>query len=80
MLLSEGISAYRPEQEERVTESEETTEGEGKYCPFCGGKNDADAVFCCVCGKNMNMEDPMAGRSAEKSEEVLQKAGSRQEK
>lgn len=67
MLLSEGISAYRPEQEERVTESEETTEGEGKYCPFCGGKNDADAVFCCVCGKNMNMEDPMAGRSAERS-------------
>ena len=44
VLLSEGISAYRPEQEERVTESEETTEGEGKYCPFCGGKNDADAV------------------------------------
>lgn len=62
VLLSEGLSAYsaKPE-EETATENADT---EGKYCPYCGGKNDADAIFCCVCGKNMNMDDPAAGKSA----------------
>lgn len=54
----------KKEQKETVTEQETTIVEEGKYCPYCGGKNDADAVFCCVCGKNMSMEDSEAGNRA----------------
>ena len=25
-----------------------------RFCPHCGGANDADAVFCSICGKDMN--------------------------
>ena len=42
----------------------ETEDEEGKYCPYCGCKNDGDAVFCCGCGKNMDMEALGVGGNA----------------
>lgn len=48
-----------PEAAEEIPEFEETeAEGESgmgfKFCPYCGAKNDGDAIFCCGCGRNMS--------------------------
>ena len=42
----------------------EPEEEEHKYCPYCGCENDADAVFCCGCGKNMEMDESGVGENA----------------
>ena len=42
----------------------EPEEEEHKYCPYCGCENDADAVFCCGCGKNMEMDESSVGENA----------------
>ena len=43
------------EPEPQNTTLEDTPAGD-KFCPYCGTKNEADAVFCFSCGKNMEME------------------------
>ena len=44
------------EPETQNTAPADTPAGGHKFCPYCGTKNEADAVFCFSCGKNMEME------------------------
>ncbi|MGN0400413.1 MAG: zinc ribbon domain-containing protein [Blautia sp.] len=45
-----------PVEEEPTVVSVPVVRTSVKFCPHCGGRNDEDAVFCCECGKNMNMD------------------------
>lgn len=59
--ISEEIEAEETaesKEEEMPTEekvSEEDQAVNHKFCPYCGARNDGDAVFCCACGNNMDM-------------------------
>ncbi len=45
------------QQPEQQQEEQQTGQQAGqRFCPHCGGANDADAVFCSICGKDMNGE------------------------
>mgnify|MGYP000845880137 FL=1 len=53
----------------------EPEEEEHKYCPYCGCENDADAVFCCGCGKNMEMDESGVGENAGGSHSLGRNSG-----
>lgn len=42
---------------------------EYKFCPYCGVKNDEDAVFCSSCGKAMDMSKNTVEVSVQKKED-----------
>lgn len=42
---------------------------EYKFCPYCGVKNDEDAVFCSSCGKAMDMSKNPVEVSVQKKED-----------
>ena len=43
-----------PQPEHQAEEQQAGQQVEQRFCPHCGGANDADAVFCSICGKDMN--------------------------
>ena len=62
------IEPAKPDQEPEIqaelepqnTTPEDTPAGD-KFCPYCGTKNEADAVFCFSCGKKYGDGDNAAG-------------------
>ena len=66
VVTEEPIVGTQVEEEETTVIQVPVVRSGAKFCPHCGGRNDEDAVFCCECGKNMNMD-------AEGSEETLHK-------
>ena len=43
-----------PQPEHQQEEQQSGQQVQQRFCPHCGGANDADAVFCSICGKDMN--------------------------
>lgn len=43
-----------PQPEHQQEEQQAGQPVEQRFCPHCGGANDADAIFCSICGKDMN--------------------------
>ena len=66
VVTEEPIVGTQVEEEETTVIQVPVVRSGAKFCPHCGGRNDEDAVFCCECGKNMNMD-------AEGSEETPHK-------
>lgn len=55
--VAQEVSEEPEDAEESYEEPEEAPQeapAKGfKFCPYCGAKNDEDAIFCCSCGRNM---------------------------
>lgn len=43
-----------PQPEHQQEEQQAGQQVQQRFCPHCGGTNDADAIFCSICGKDMN--------------------------
>lgn len=43
-----------PQTEHQQEEQQSGQQVQQRFCPHCGEANDADAVFCSICGKDMN--------------------------
>lgn len=55
-------------------DTEDVQSGQQKFCPHCGSRNDEDAIFCCSCGKNMNLDGGDGEGSAAKKKFPVKKA------
>ena len=42
------------QEEQQAGQQQAGQQVEQRFCPHCGGANDADAIFCSICGKDMN--------------------------
>ena len=42
-----------PQPEHQQEEQQSGQQVQQRFCPHCGGANDADAVFCSICGKEL---------------------------
>ena len=63
--LEEAPDEKAPHEEEQPEAEEKQRNTGRKFCPYCGAQNDADAVFCFSCGKNMTaMGEKNAGKNA----------------
>ena len=62
--LEEAPDEKAPHEEEQPEAEEKQRNTGRKFCPYCGAQNDADAVFCFSCGKNMTaMGEKNAGKN-----------------